>query len=104
ALPPSPEISERLKALVLDSVTSHESKRIYGRGIDRFITWFHSERPATGFSKATVQRFKTYLIESGLSSSAVNAYMTAIRRLAVEAADNGIMDPDLASGIRRVKG
>jgi integrase len=97
-------VAERLKGLVLDTVTSPESKRIYGRGIDRFLSWFQSERPGAGFTKATVQAFKNHLVESGLSSSAINAYMTAIRRLAVEAADNGFMDPVLASGIGRVKG
>ncbi len=30
--------------------------------------------------------------------------MSAIRRLAAEAADNNLMDPNLASGIGRVKG
>jgi len=34
----------------------------------------------------------------------VNLYMTAIRRLAVEASDNGLMQSELASGIGRVKG
>ena len=66
--------------------------------------WYQSERPATGFTKATVQRYRTHLVESGLSSSTVNLYMTAIRRLAVEAADNGLMQSELASGIGRVKG
>ena len=100
----APEAIERLKALVLDTVTSPESKRIYGRGIERFLTWFQTERPSGGFTKATVQAFKAHLTESGLSSSAVNLYITAIRRLAVEAADDGLMAPELASGISRVKG
>jgi site-specific recombinase XerD len=51
-----------------------------------------------------VQRYRTHLLESGLSSSTLNLYMTAIRRLAVEAADNGFMAAELASGIGRVKG
>jgi site-specific recombinase XerD len=105
ALPsPTPESIERLKALVLDSVHSPESKRAYGRGLDRFLDWCQSERPTTGFTKATVQRYRAHLVESGLSSSTVNLYMTAIRRLAVEAADNGLMPTELASGIGRVKG
>src|SRR5271155_1734603 len=103
ALPsPPPEAIERLKSLVLDSVHSTESKRAYGRGIDSFLNWCQSERPTTGFTKATVQRYRAHLVESGLSSSTVNLYMTAIRRLAVEAADNGLMQSELASGIGRV--
>jgi site-specific recombinase XerD len=103
-LPAVPEIIDRLKSLVLDSVNSPESKRAYGRGLEHFLTWYLTERPSTGFTKATVQRYRTHLLESGLSSSTVNLYMTSIRRLAVEAADNGLMATELASGIGRVKG
>jgi site-specific recombinase XerD len=98
----TPETIQRLKSLVLDSVHSPESKRAYGRGLERFLDWFQSERPTTGFTKATVQRYRAHLVDSGLSSSTVNLYMTAIRRLAVEAADNGLMQAELASGIGRV--
>ena len=105
AVPAStPDSIDRLKSLVLDSVHSPESKRAYGRGIDSFLNWCQSERPTTGFTKATVQRYRAHLVDSGLSSSTVNLYMTAIRRLAVEAADNGLMGSELASGIGRVKG
>src|SRR5664279_5585992 len=101
AVPAStPDSIDRLKSLVLDSVHSPESKRAYGRGIDSFLNWCQSERPTTGFTKATVQRYRAHLVDSGLSSSTVNLYMTAI----VEAADNGLMQSELASGIGRVKG
>src|SRR5690349_1622495 len=101
---PTPEWIERLRALVLDSLTSPESKRAYGRAITEFLAWFQTAQPATGFSKATVQNFKARLTEKGLSPSAINVQMTAIRRLAAEAADNGLMTPELAAGIGRVKG
>jgi site-specific recombinase XerD len=44
------------------------------------------------------------LVESGLSPASVNVQMTAVRRLAMEAADNGLLAAELASGIGRVKG
>jgi site-specific recombinase XerD len=100
---PAPAIG-KLKNLVLDSLTSPESKRAYGRAITEFLAWFHSERPATGFTKATVQNYKARLAEKGLSASAINVKMTAIRRLAAEAADNNLMAPELTAGIGRVKG
>jgi integrase len=98
------EAIKRMKPVVLDSVTSLESKRIYGRGIDRFLAWLQSERPGTSFSKASVQAFRSHLIAAGLSSSTVNLYLTAIRRLAIEAADNGLLSSELAAAIGRVKG
>jgi hypothetical protein len=37
-------------------------------------------------------------------SGTVNLRLRAVRRLAYEAADCGLLSPDLAAGIRRVKG
>lgn len=95
---------ERLKALVLDSVTSPESKRAYDKAISDFLRWCSTASPGTGFTKATVQAYKSHLVEQALAASTVNVRMSAIRRLASEAADNGLMAPELAAGIGRVKG
>jgi hypothetical protein len=34
----------------------------------------------------------------------INGRLAAVRRLAYEAADSGLLTPDLAAGIKRVKG
>jgi hypothetical protein len=39
-----------------------------------------------------------------LGSVSINVRITAVRKLAVEAADNGLLEPELAAGITRVKG
>jgi integrase len=39
-----------------------------------------------------------------LTSSTINLRLAAVRRLAYEAADTGLLSPELAAGIRRVKG
>lgn len=101
---PAPVTIERLKSLLLDSVNSPESKRAYGKGISDFMTWHQNTIPGTGFTKATVQAYRAHLLSLRLAASTVNVRMSAIRRLAVEAADNGLMDPTLAAGISRVKG
>jgi site-specific recombinase XerD len=103
-LHPDFDAIERLKTLVLDSVNSPESKRAYDKGITDFLHWYSSAATGTGFTKATVQAYKAHLSVLGLSASTVNVRMSAIRRLAAEAADNNLMDPNLASGIGRVKG
>jgi site-specific recombinase XerD len=100
----NPRIRERLKSLVVDSVTAAESKRVYGRAIDRFLDWFESQTPPTLFNKAAVQVYRTKLINMKLSPSTVSLQLTAIRRLAAEAADNGFIASELAGGIARVKG
>ena len=98
------ESVEAIKAVVLDSLTSPESKRVYKRAMSRFISWVQAERPLTGFAKANVQAFRAHLIASGLSSSAINLYLTAVRRLATEAADGGVLSSEVAAAIGRVKG
>jgi hypothetical protein len=44
------------------------------------------------------------LRESGLSAATINQGLCAIPKLAEEAADNGALDPQIANGVRAVKG
>jgi site-specific recombinase XerD len=93
----------RLKALVLDSVSSPITKRVYSLGLDEFIEWYGQE-PRLGFTKATVNAWRASLETRRLGSVSINVRITAVRKLAVEAADNGLLAPELAAGITRVKG
>src|SRR5579864_2440018 len=93
----------RLKMLVLDSVSSPITKRVYNLGLDEFFEWFGRE-PRPGFTKATVSAWRVALEARGLGSISINVRITAVRKLAVEAADNGLLAPELAAGITRIKG
>jgi integrase len=94
---------QRLKALVLDSVSSPITRRVYNLGLDEFFAWYGQElRP--GFTKATVAAWRVALEARGLGAVSINVRITAVRKLAVEAADNGLLSPELAAGITRVKG
>lgn len=93
----------RLKALVLDSVSSPITKRVYNLGLDEFIEWYFRE-PHAGFTKATVAAWRVALEARGLGPISINVRITAVRKLAVEATDNGLLAPELASGIARIKG
>src|SRR6202166_3768749 len=70
--------------------------------LDEFMTWFRQE-PRPGFCKATVSAWRASLESRGLGSSSIIIRMSAIRKLAAEAADNGLIAPELAAGIARVK-
>ncbi len=94
---------QRLKALVLDSVSSPITRRVYNLGLDEFIEWYGFE-PRPGFTKATVSAWRVSLEARGLGSISINVRITAVRKLAIEAADNGLLAPELAAGIARVKG
>jgi site-specific recombinase XerD len=45
-----------------------------------------------------------YLESRGLAANTINQQLAAVRRLAHEAADAGLLSPELAAGISRVKG
>ncbi len=94
---------ERLKALVLDTVSSIHSRRVYAAALDEFFAWYRKEIHGP-FSKTVVQRYRGELIASGLSPGSINHRLTALRKLAAEAAANSLMDIHLAAGIGRVRG
>ena len=93
---------QRMKSLVLDSVSSPITKRVYNMALNEFFAWYGQE-PRPGFTKATVSAWRVTLEERGLGSSSIIVRMSAIRKLAVEASDNGLLAPELAAGIGRVK-
>lgn len=88
--------------LILDSVTSPQSKRAYQKALEDFMRWFRDTQPSTGLSKATVQAYRQFLLDTGLSASTINLRLTAIRKLAMEAGDNELMPHQAAEGIQRV--
>lgn len=89
--------------LVTDGLSSEHSRRAYNKALRDFLAW-HSAQGRPQLSKALVQRYRLKLEGDGLSSSTINQRMSAIRKLAVEAADNGLLDPVLAHGIKGMKG
>ena len=94
---------EQSKSAVLNSLTSPSSQRSYDHAIREFIDWYCSE-PRLAFNKTVVTRYRISLEQAQYASSTINLRLAAIRRLAYEAADCGLLSPDLAAGIRRVKG
>jgi site-specific recombinase XerD len=94
---------ERIITLVLDGVRSANSRRVYRRALLDFLAW-HAAVHGRSFTKAAVQEYRAELDSKGLSASSVNLRLSAIRKLASEAADNGLLPPGIAAGIARVKG
>jgi site-specific recombinase XerD len=91
------------KLAVLNSLTSPASRRVYEYAIDQFIAWYCSE-PRLAFNRIVVARYRMHLESRGLAANTINQQLAAVRRLAHEAADSGLLSPELAAGISRVKG
>jgi site-specific recombinase XerD len=89
--------------MVLDGLASEHSRRAYQRALHDFFRW-HKGVGRPQLNKALVQRYAAQLHEAGMAASSVNQRLSAIRKLALEAADNGALDPQVANGIRAVKG
>jgi site-specific recombinase XerD len=94
---------EYSKAAVLKSLTSADGQRGYCHAIDEFVDWYCPE-PRLALNRTVVLRYRTYLEARQLAPGTVNLRLGAVRRLAYEAADSGLLSNDLAAGIRRVKG
>jgi integrase len=94
---------EQSKSAVLNSLPSVSSQRSYDHAIRQFINWYCSE-PRLAFNRIVVTRYRIFLEQAHYASSTINLRLAAVRRLAYEAADSGLLSPDLAAGIRRVKG
>ena len=89
--------------MVLDGLPSEHSRRAYERALQDFFAW-HRGLGRPQLNKAVVQRYAAELRDAGMASSSINQRLSAIRKLASEAADNGALDPQIAGGIRTVKG
>ena len=68
----------RLKALVLDSVCSPITRRVYNLGLDEFIAWYTREARPAGLTKATVTAWPWHSWPGG---SGLSLLMSGSRRL-----------------------
>jgi integrase len=90
-------------SIVLNAVRSAASRRAYRHALLEFMAW-HAAGGREGLSKAVVQEYRSELERRGLAPSSINLRLSVVRKLATEAADNGVLEPDLAAGISRVRG
>jgi site-specific recombinase XerD len=93
---------EQSKTAVVNSLTSKSGQRSYDHAITDFVEWYCSE-PRLAFNRTAVLRYRIYLEQKQYAPTTINPRLAAVRRVAYEAADSGLLSPDSA-GIRRVKG
>ena len=94
---------DQVKRMVIDGLTSDLSRVMYDRALTDFFSWYQ-DTGKRGLSKAVVSEYKVYLQGLKYAPSSINQKLSAIKRLAVEASDNGLIDGQIATGITRVKG
>src|SRR5256885_13398122 len=84
---------EHAKAAVLNSLTSPDAQRGYRHAIDEFVDWYCSE-PRLALNRIVVLRYRSHLESRQLVPGTVNLRLGAVRRLAYEAADCGLLSAD----------
>lgn len=94
---------EHAKTAVLNSLTSASGQRTYDHAIREFVVWYCSE-PRLVFNRTAVLQYRIHLEQRKYAPATINLRLAAVRRIAYEAADAGLLSPELAAGIRRVKG
>jgi site-specific recombinase XerD len=94
---------EHAKSAVLSSLSNVDSQRGYSHAIDEFVDWYCSE-PRLALNRLVILRYHSHLEGRRLAPGTINLRLGAVRRLAYEAADCGLLSADLAAGIRRVRG
>jgi integrase len=99
----APASLDQVKRLVLDAVSSPSTRTMYGKALDDFFLWREEQgRPA--FSRAAVQAHRAALESKGYSPSTINQRLAAVKKLAREAAANGLLAAEMAAGIDQVAG
>src|SRR5947209_19942201 len=88
---------EQSKKAVLHSLGAASSQESYGHAINEFIGWYCSE-PRLAFNRTVVLRYRFFLEQKSLApSTTINVRLAAVRRLAYEASDTGLLKIGRAS-------
>lgn len=56
------------------------------------------------FNRSVVMRYRSFLESLSLSATTIDLHLSTIRRLADESTESGWLSPEMAIGIRRVRG
>ena len=103
ALVPVTDSLKAVRKLLLDSLRSPLTRAMYARALEDFFAWWEGQgRPP--FVRATVQAHLAWLETRDYSPSTLNQRLAAIRKLAREAALNGMLAPEAAAGIEQIPG
>jgi site-specific recombinase XerD len=108
ALAPSALLPEekrrRLVELVVNSVPSKTSQRVYRMGVEQFFDWWGASAAGEAFSRSLMQRYRVSLEARALAPRTINLRLAAVRKLAEEAAAQELLPEAKVSEIRSVKG
>jgi len=87
---------------VVRSCVSPHSKRAYSASLRAYRMWLQ-QTPQPEFSRLSILRYRDVLLHrKHLAPKSINLQLTALRKLAKEAVDEGLIDDRTAAGILRI--
>ena len=95
-----------LAVLISEAVSGLQSthtRRAYTRDMQDFVDWLRTQGPVQ-LNKATVSRYKDWLVSHGRGETAINRALSAIRMMLRSAADNNHIDQRDAESAAKVRG
>jgi integrase/recombinase XerC/integrase/recombinase XerD len=76
------------------------SKVAYQKGLERFLSWL-AENGIEQPDRESILKFKSFMVESGLSANTVNSYLVAVKRFFAYL--EGVRKyPDVAKGVKGI--
>src|SRR5579859_2414795 len=98
-----PSAADALISVVTNRLHSDVSRRGYRTALRQFLAW-HVSQGGGRLSRLVVQRYRVVLEGRNLAPSTINQHLSAIRALADECGESGLLDQPTAAAIGRVKG
>jgi site-specific recombinase XerD len=95
--------ADALIAVVTNRLHSDVPRRGYRSALRQFLAW-HLAQGGGPLSRQFIQRYRTMLEGKHLAPSTINQHLSAIRALADECAESGLLDQPTAAAVGRVKG
>ncbi len=87
---------------VVRSCVSPHSKRAYSASLRAYRMWLQ-QTPQPEFSRLSILRYRDVLLHrKHLAPKSINLQLTALRKLAKEALEDGLIDDRTATGILRI--
>lgn len=85
------------------SITNPVTRALYGKALDDLLKWLRQGSNAE-FTADSVRSHCAWLLDNGYAASTVNQRLSAIRKLALNAAEHDGLSIEHAAGILRIKG
>jgi len=104
---PTQIVGGALMSKVVDAILAGyengKTRRAYSRALGGFMEWWMDAR-CPPLTKMLINEYKQYMVQIGIGEASINQRITAIKRLALELADHGVIDERTYQAIKRVEG